>query len=93
MIKSIRHKGLRLLYYKNDGSKLPQKQLQKIMMILDIIDELEEVPKDLMLYQSMRPHPHKGKDNVWSLDVSGNYRILFRFVDGDAYDLDYQDPH
>lgn len=41
-------------------------------MRLDIIDELEEVPRDLMLYQSMRPHSYKGEDDVWSLDVSGN---------------------
>ena len=93
MFKSIKHKGLKLLYYKNDGSKLSKNHLQKIMMILDIIDELQEVPGDLMLYQSLRPHPYKREDHVWSLDVSGNYRILFRFIDGDAYDVDYTDPH
>lgn len=93
MIKSIKHKGLRLLYYKNDASKLPQSHIAKISMILDIIDNLEKVPQDLMFYKTLRPHPYKNMDNIWSLDVTGNWRILFRFVDGDAFDVDYIDPH
>jgi toxin HigB-1 len=94
MIKSIKHKGLKLLFNKNDGSKLPQNHLKKIEMILDIIDELEEVPQDLSFYKSLRPHSLKGDlEGFWSLDVSGNYRIIFRFVDKNAYDLDYLDTH
>jgi len=33
---------------------------------------------------------HKG---FWSLEITGNYRILFRFEDGKAYDLTYIDTH
>ena len=63
-------------------------------MILDIIDELEDLPKDLFFYQSLRPHQLKGDlQDFWSLDVSGNYRIIFRFIDRNAYDLDYLDTH
>jgi len=94
MIKSIKHKGLKTLFYKEDGSKIPQNQLVKIKMILDIIDELEEVPKDLSFYHSLRPHQLKGEyRSYWSLDVSGNYRIIFKFKDKNAYDLDYLDTH
>ena len=30
---------------------------------------------------------------VWSVTVSGNWRITFRFEDGNAYIVDYQDYH
>jgi toxin HigB-1 len=40
-----------------------------------------------------RLHKHKGKENIYSIDVSGNYRILFRWYDGHAWDVNYEDPH
>jgi proteic killer suppression protein len=30
---------------------------------------------------------------VWSVTVSGNWRITFRFTDGNAYDVDLVDYH
>ncbi len=94
MIVSIKHKGLKLFYEKSDSSKLPKYQIKKISLLLDMIDQLNEVPKDLIFYKSLRPHLIKGElSDYWSLDVSGNYRIIFRFIDSDAYDLDYLDTH
>ncbi len=41
-----------------------------------------------------RLHQHKGdRKGIWSVDVSGNYRIFFKFEDGYAYDVDLGDPH
>jgi proteic killer suppression protein len=39
---------------------------------------------------------HKLKGNLrgfWSIDVNGPWRILFRFQDGDAYDVHIADMH
>ncbi len=33
------------------------------------------------------------KKNYWSVNVSGNWRVVFRFKDGDAFDIDYLDYH
>jgi len=33
------------------------------------------------------------KENIWSVRVSGNWRIIFKFIDGDAYVVDYLDYH
>jgi proteic killer suppression protein len=33
------------------------------------------------------------KEKVWAVKVSGNWRITFRFEDGDAYDVHYTDYH
>jgi len=60
MIKTFKSKALRLLWEKTDGSKLPASQLRKIKLILQIIDDLEEVPQDLLGLISFRPHPLKG---------------------------------
>ena len=29
----------------------------------------------------------------WAVRVDGNYRVIFRFVDGQAYDVDVVDYH
>lgn len=94
MIESIKSKALKLLWEKGDVSKLPSLQLKKIKLILQIIDELDEVPEDLANLVSFRPHPLKGNlQGFWSLDVTGNYRIIFRFENRSAFDLDYLDTH
>jgi len=41
-----------------------------------------------------RLHPLKGKrSEIWSISVSGNWRITFKFTDGNAYILNYEDYH
>jgi proteic killer suppression protein len=94
MIKTINHKGLKLLWTKGDGSKLPPENLFKIKKVLNLINYPEDVPKDLEPIKNLRPHLLKGElSGFWSLDVSGNYRITFKFIDGNAYDVDYLDTH
>lgn len=94
MIKTIKSKALSLLWEKEDGSKLPPSQLKKIRLVLQVIEELEEVPEDLADLISFRPHPLKGKlQGFWSLNITGNYRIIFRFENKNAFDLDYLDTH
>jgi len=94
MIKTFKSKALRLLWEKNDKSRLPFSQLNKIRLALQIINDLEEVPQDLAHLVSWRPHPLKGDlQGFWSLDITGNYRIIFRFDNKNAYDLDYLDTH
>jgi proteic killer suppression protein len=41
-----------------------------------------------------RLHPVKGDlQGFWSVAVSGNWRIIFRFEEGDAYDMDLIEYH
>ena len=41
-----------------------------------------------------RLHELKGKlKDHWAIDVSKNWRIVFRFEDGDAYVVNYEDYH
>ena len=41
-----------------------------------------------------RLHPLKdGRRGFWAVTVRANWRVIFRFVDGHAYDVDYVDYH
>jgi proteic killer suppression protein len=50
-------------------------------------------PSDLDL-PGFRLHPLKGKlAGFWAVTVRANWRIIFRFKDGDAVDVDLVDYH
>jgi proteic killer suppression protein len=94
MIKTFKSKALKLLWNDDNSSKINNAHLIRVQQVLTIIDALEEVPDDLSFYSNLRPHELKGKlRGHWSLDISGNYRITFRFENKNAYDLDYLDTH
>jgi proteic killer suppression protein len=94
MIQSFRHKGLERFWTKGDTKLLPQTQIKKIRRILDAIDLLNDVPRDLEPFRTWRPHLLHGEyKGYWSLDVIGNYRIIFQFENGHAYNLSYLDTH
>jgi proteic killer suppression protein len=87
MIVSIQHKGLKLLWTKNDTSKLPAEQVKKIRNILVLLNAAEKI-EDLT-YPGAGLHLLKGDlKGYWSLTVTGNYRIIFKFENGNAHLLD-----
>ncbi len=94
MIKSFKHKGLKLLWEDGNTSKLPADQIKRIEMMLEIIDSAQEVPDDFGAFQNWNIHKLSGDlKDFWSIKVNKNYRIIFHFDGKDAYDLDYIDYH
>lgn len=94
MIKSINHKGLRQLWELGKSSKLPAAQINKIVQILELIDSAEKVPQDFEFFKSWRIHSLRGeRTGFWSVTVKENWRIVFRFVGDNAFDIDYLDYH
>jgi len=92
MIESIKHKGLTLLWEKDNTSKLPSVQINKIRMILTLLDNAINIQD--MNFPGSDLHPLKGDlVGFWSIKVNGNYRLIFRFENENAYDLDYIDYH
>jgi len=92
MIKSIKHKGLKRLWTKGDASKLPVAQLNRIENILEVLDGAEK--KDDMNLPGYYMHELKGDlKNCYSVRVTGNWRITYRFEDGHAYDVNHTDYH
>jgi toxin HigB-1 len=92
-IRSIRHRGLKRLYKSGNGQDLPSSMVEKISDILLAIDEAAH-PNEVGLFPGWRLHPLKGElEGFWSVTVSGNWRVIFRFEEGDAFDLDFVDNH
>jgi proteic killer suppression protein len=87
MIANIHHKGLKLLWTKNDASKLPPVQVKKIRNILTLLNNAEMVED--MNFIGSNLHSLKGDlKGYWSVMVTCNYRIIFRFINRDVYLLD-----
>ncbi len=92
MIKSFRHRGLQRFYERGDSSKFKADQRSRIEDVLGRLD-VAESPSDLDL-PGYRLHPLKGEwKKYWSVSISGNWRIIFRFEAGDAFDVDLIDYH
>ena len=92
MIVSFRHKGLKLLYEKADRRRLSAEYADKVERILARLDEAAG-PEYIDL-PGFRLHPLKGDlSGFWSVTVSGNWRIIFRFDGSDACDVNLVDYH
>ncbi|CAG5068261.1 Endoribonuclease HigB [Dyadobacter sp. CECT 9623] len=92
MIVSIKHKGLLLYYESGNSSKLPASYLRKIVRIFDQLDAVSSLEDVKQLGSGV--HRLSGDlAEYWSIKVSPNFRIIFRFEDGDIYDVDYLDYH
>ena len=86
------HKGLRALFELHDARRLNGDHVARIERILSDLDAAEAAHD--MNHPSYRLHPLKGdRRGLWSVRVSGNWRIVFRFVAGEAVDVDLIDYH
>jgi proteic killer suppression protein len=92
MIESFRHRGLKRLYQHNDRGGIGSTMLRRVEDILSILDAAEAISElDIPGY---RLHPLTGPlKGYWSVRVTGNWRIVFRFEDGAAWDVDLVDYH
>ncbi len=92
MINSFQHKGLRLFFENNDPSKLQPHHIEKLRRILYRLDEARSIEELDVIGWAL--HQLKGDlRGYWSVKVNGNYRIVFRFENGNALDVDYIDYH
>ena len=92
-IKSFKDKGLRRLFEKGDSKGVSAQWADKLRLMLAVIDAARTV-EQVGLYPGWRLHPMtRDLKGFWSLTVSPNWRLLFRFEDGDAFDLFLYDPH
>jgi proteic killer suppression protein len=92
MIRGVRHRGLKLLYERGDDSRLHAAHRGKIARILGYLD-VARTPRD-MDYPGLRLHPLTGDlRGFWSVSVSANWRVIFRFEGTDVLDVDLIDYH
>ena len=92
MIETIKHKGLRRLYEKNDRSGIRADLVEKVQKILSVL-EAANGPEDVAL-PLFRFHSLTGdRRGTYSVSVKANWRVTFRFHDGAARDVNLEDYH
>jgi proteic killer suppression protein len=92
MIISFRHKGLALFFTKGTHKGVPAQFATRIERLLDRLDAVKE-PNDMNL-PGYKFHTLKGdRKGVYSVSVSGNWRITFEMSGQDVSNVNLEDYH
>jgi len=92
MIRRFRHRGLKRLYADDDRRGLNAEHVAEIARLLAFLDRAER-PGDMNL-PGFNLHPLKGDfAGYWSVTIRANWRVVFRFEDGNVTDVDLIDYH
>ena len=92
-IRNFVHKGLKRLYLEDSARGLPPDAVDKLRAMLTFLQDLED-PEKVRAFPLWKAHQLAGdRKGVWSLHVTGNWRLTFRIEDGDIFDVDYEDYH
>ena len=92
MIEGFKHKGLKRLFRHGDTQGISLELLEKLENILFVLNRARR-PEDMNL-PGFRLHRLKGDlKGFWSVTVRANWRIIFRFEAGNAFDVDLIDYH
>ena len=92
MIKSFKHKGLEKFFTTGNTAGIQSQhssRLEERWQALDTAHYLDD-----MNIPDWRLHPLKGSRNKqWAVSVSGNWRVVFEFIDGHVDVVNYEDYH
>lgn len=92
MIKSFEHKGLQAFFEKESKAGIQPAHAPRLKRQLARLNAAAG-PNDMNV-PGWRLHSLKGPlAGHYSVTVNGNWRLTFRFEDGDAVLVDYQDYH
>jgi proteic killer suppression protein len=92
MIKNWQHKGLKQFYETGTTKGIQVAHAKRLTIILQRLDAAIK-PDDLNL-PGMRFHHLKGKQKgFFSVSVSGNWRVIYKFNQSNAILVDYLDYH
>ena len=92
MILSFRHKGLERFFLTGSTARIQAQHANRLRLILDRLHAATE-PKDMNL-PGLHLHQLTGNQaGIWSVRVSGNWRITFRFSGENAEVVDYEHYH
>jgi proteic killer suppression protein len=92
MIESFKHRGLRQLFENDSARGVSAEHVRKIKQILATLHAAETI--EALRLPTFGLHPLKGGlRGFWAVTVRANWRIIFRFEDGKASDVDLVDYH
>ncbi|MCL4872179.1 MAG: type II toxin-antitoxin system RelE/ParE family toxin [Anaerolineae bacterium] len=92
MIKDFKHKGLEKFFLTGSKAGIQATHASKLRLILARL-HVSSSPRDMNL-PGLALHELKGdRQGTWSVKVSGNWRVTFRFDGPDATVVNYEDYH
>lgn len=92
MIITFKHKGLQAFFLDGKWAKIKYSHLSRLNLILAKLNTAVQISD--MNFPGSNLHPLSGKyKEFWSVTINGNWRIIFRFENKNAYDVDYVDYH
>ncbi len=92
MIESFSHKGLRQLFEDDTARGVNAEHVRKLKQILAVLQAAETI--EALRLPTFGLHPLKGElKGFWAVTVRANWRVIFRFEDGKASDIDLVDYH
>lgn len=90
MIKSFKHKGLQNFFYNGSRKSIKPEHSDRLERLLDRLNAANDI-KD-MNYPGSSLHQLQGdKEGQYSIRLSGNWSVFFKFNDGEAFIVDYGD--
>lgn len=93
MIKTFADKHTHDFYVTGKSRRLPADLLKRAMRRLEYVDLASKL-EDLKVPPSNRLHALKDdREGQYSISINDQWRICFRFKDGDAYDVEITDYH
>lgn len=92
MIKNFRHKGVEAFYSTGSKAGIQAKHAQRLRLLLARLDAARE-PRDMNL-PGLKLHKLTAHlKDFWAVEVSGNWRLVFKFENQNVIDVDYLDYH
>jgi toxin HigB-1 len=92
MIQNFGHQGLGRFCFNDDGRLLNQNHVERIRILLDVLNRANTVQG--MNITGAHLHELKGhRKTTWSMRISGNCPLTFRFEMGHAHDVNLEDYH
>lgn len=92
MIQSFKHKGLELFFKTGRKSGIQAKHAKKLQLVLGRLNASAQ-PNDMNLPGLFLHQLTGDRSDIWSVRVSGNWRVTFRFNGEHAEIVDYEDYH
>ena len=93
MIKTFADKETQQIFVKGKSKRLPPDLIRRAVRRLEYINWATNI-NDLRVPPSNRLHALKGnREGQYSISVNDQWRICFRFIDGDAFDVEITDYH
>ncbi|MCH8072252.1 MAG: type II toxin-antitoxin system RelE/ParE family toxin [Proteobacteria bacterium] len=92
MIRGFKHKGLERFFSRGSKAGIQASHARRLGLIMSRL-HASLAPQDMDL-PGLYLHELKGASRgVWSVRVSGNWRVTFKFEGPDAVDVNYEDYH